>query len=488
MNNFLCLLIFYKLLHSIVLQNITITLTNSNQNTSNFTVIDANLTDPNATATISYINVTRTMCASIITTSNATFVPLNSSDNLIVVSNSSSMNSTNSSSITKLRQLQSSNYTLFNYTLYFGPITQKFTNCYNLTFLTDSTLQFSNNQGNCPAVSCTGSVSSYQGACMNYNNFTQTIQINSCPINHYCPLKSINQTINLKVNSSMNTSSLFCKAFPMNVYSGNDNGLLVDYDYCDINSDCASGNCTNNVCYGRLVNSYCTNNYQCNAESYCDNRLLLCLPRKTANESCKTDGECKNEYGCLNGKCTEYFSLHEGTDLSSKYSYNSVFCASNYAVDNICRDLINTKTYPYFCNVSSGCSYYISNNVNKTVNFLSACNCDLSGNGNAYCQHDTNSSEFIDYISNLKKILKYKCHFFNKGTCSLIPYSSVSSMNFAAAQFSQINRTNSDYSCIDPVEVSQNPVLFCKENPCNNGFFNGLFKGILLIVIIIVLI
>jgi hypothetical protein len=216
--------------------------------------------------------------------------------------------------------------------------------------------------------------------------------------------------------------------------------------------------------------------------------MLLCLQRKGENDSCKSDGECKNEYGCLNGKCTEYFSLPEGTDLKSKYSYNSVFCSSNYAVDNICRDLINTQTYPYYCNISSGCSYYISNLDNKTVKFLSACNCDISGNGNAFCQHDTNSSEFIDYISNLKDTLKYKCHFFNKGSCSIVPYSNISSLNFAAAQFSQINRTYSNYNCLDPVEVTQNPVVYCKLNPCNDGLRLRLFEGIMLFFIIIVII
>ena len=404
------------------------------------------------------------------------------------MSNSTINNSLTNTSIVKVRLIDSKNYTLFNYSLNFGLITQKFLSCYNYTIQTDASLQFSNTQDKCPVVNCTGKVSNYNGSCMNFNNFSSTIQINFCPINHYCPLKSINQIINSKNYSDLNTSSLYCIAFPINVYSGNEIGLLVDYDYCEYPNDCASGNCVNNVCLGRTVNSYCTNNYQCNADTYCDNILLLCLPRKTANDSCKSDGECQNVYGCLNGKCTEYFSLPEGTSLNSKYSYNSVFCSSNYAKDNICRDLINIQPYPYFCNISAGCSYYISNIPNNTVNFQSACNCDLSGNGNAFCQHDTNSSEFMDYISNLKSTLKYKCHFFNKGTCSLVPYSSISSLNFAASQFTQMNRTFGNYSCVDPVEVTYNPVVFCKVNNCNDSTYISLLKKVLLIVIIIVLI
>ena len=72
----------------------------------------------------------------------------------------------------------------------------------------------------------------------------------------------------------------------------------------------------------------------------------------------------------------------------------------------------------------------------------------------------------------LKRTLVTSCHFFNKGRCSKSDFSDINYLNSAAMNYSRINLTSSDYSCLNPVNVTMNPVVFCLNNSCNsNGNF-----------------
>ena len=65
---------------------------------------------------------------------------------------------------------------------------------------------------------------------------------------------------------------------------------------------------------------------------YCNSLTSQCEKQKEIGEECDTDGryndyDCVNNAGCLQGKCTEYLSLDEGTFVGQNWA-TSAFCKS----------------------------------------------------------------------------------------------------------------------------------------------------------------
>lgn len=88
--------------------------------------------------------------------------------------------------------------------------------------------------------------------------------------------------------------------------------------YCNKNEECYSQNCTQNTCIGLLEGKNCTDHRDCHVGLYCNSLTSKCEKQKEIGEECDTDAryndyDCVNNAGCLQGKCTEYLSLDEGT-------------------------------------------------------------------------------------------------------------------------------------------------------------------------------
>ena len=451
----------------------------SQNSSSNSTLnISSNFTSNNNTSFQSFMRIN---CSLILTSNNFSSnlsATINSYSNKAVLPSNSTSRERREKPINKfIRLLQKSanntisnsnisNISLFNFSVSSGFYTSTYTNCNNLSFYTDMNL-INSYKNFCPSVSCSNMNINYNESCMIFKNLSNRITINTCPSRYKCPLTSISTLI------KNNDTNYTCSPIQLNIFSNNLIGSLVDFDFCKSNSDCAGLNCVNNTCIGKPFNSYCRNNFECSAGTYCDMTQLLCLPRLTSGGVCKADGDCSNELGCFNNSCTPYFSFSAGTVLTNNAN-DKKFCLSNYAFNNnysfICDDLINVIPYPYFCNTLAGCTYK-SPLSNSSIVLNNSCNCDLSGNGYAYCHHDTNSAEYFDYIGNLNKTFKTKCHFFNKGSCSLTPYRDILNLNYAVMRYFQLNLTSGNYSCLDPQLINLDSVQQCIISDCQSSGF-----------------
>ena len=94
--------------------------------------------------------------------------------------------------------------------------------------------------------------------------------------------------------------------------------------FCTDNTQCQSGKCKNNTCIGKNLDEECSSSDECNPGMYCNTK---CTPLLKKGEKCNNhDSECETDSGCLNGICTEYFTLNDGekTDTSFYWQVSTI--------------------------------------------------------------------------------------------------------------------------------------------------------------------
>ncbi len=120
---------------------------------------------------------------------------------------------------------------------------------------------------------------------------------------------------------------------------------------------------------------------------------LYCLPQKNENETCANEAECGNNMGCLNGKCTYYLSLQDGTNVTDGTKSTYSFCASGL-LDNLSNKCVSSSRVgdKYTeCNNQTECIYLDTDG--REVTSLTKCKCALGNTGKSYCELGT--SKFI---------------------------------------------------------------------------------------------
>ena len=360
---------------------------------------------------------------------------------------------------------------------------------------------FMNSYKVCPKVVCNSTSYNFNGLCL-YNS-TQVddnksiLLLSQCANNQNCDFKEILYS-NLKSNIS-------CQSVNLNVYSGLKIGNLVEQDFCKVDSDCASNNCTNHICYGKLENSTCANTTECSAKTFCNKSISKCVIRKKINESCDSDENCANDGGCFNKNCTYLNSLREGTKLN--YYNESRFCRSNFTLNNktnlICEDYLNNQKPPNnlcIANISDlegdgNCTYTTS--VTKQSFNNNHCYCNINGNGFAYCRLGTNTREWSIFIVSYLANLNNDCHFYNKRRCNLTPYKNIYILDILD-YFLKGRKFYPNNDCYFPSpNISLNPgncsTTDCKveiqnlTNPTNNNIYLKYTEIAILLIIILFL-
>lgn len=317
-----------------------------------------------------------------------------------------------------------------------------------------------NSQLSCPTYACGQNKAKSNSVCFfNTTIFEYSaIQVSQCPLNQYCP-------INFR---SRNITSLNCQSLTRNFWSGLQLSNLVEGDYCLDQSDCSSRLCDQNICKGKSIGTRCSTQYECDSISYCDTfNTNKCQMRKNSNEQCNFDFECKNIYGCFQNQCTQYNSIPSGVNITSLNSYDSLlYCYSGFSINGVCEDLILQNQSSIYCDfLKDECSYTTSIS-NKNMTLKTFCNCDLSGNGLAYCRKSTNSQEYQKFIKLKMDLLSQGCHYFNKMKCASTNYTTV--LNYQES-INQLNGVNFDeLTCFNLPNVTTNPAL-CEYGMCIKG-------------------
>ena len=335
--------------------------------------------------------------------------------------------------------------------------------------------QIINTKHTCPQMICSEEPAKLNNECL--NNVTKDgkthLILTKCPANQYCDFNHLYHTIATTVN---------CTSINISYFSGLEIGKLVEQDFCRRNSDCSSKNCTDNICYGLNEDSRCKNTTECSVDTYCNLNTTKCTNRSNLRESCENDDQCINIAGCFNKICTTLYSFQSGTVLSK--SSDTKFCKSNFTNNNslICEDFLNNDEWPdHNCLIDfneregfiSSCNYITS--LTNTHIKRNLCNCDINGSGFGRCTLGTNSTEWNDYITNVIIVLSRKCHFYNKYSCAITPYSDL--RNIESLHLKVLKETRAKlYACFTYIpNITLNPGL-CNQDECLGDYLDSLLN------------
>ncbi len=325
-----------------------------------------------------------------------------------------------------------------------------------------------NSQSMCPVANCNQTEAGINETCFKINSTPEGYDfiLSKCQPSQYCPIYVYQGSFVLEF-SYINNIDLNCTDLPVNYYSKLDVGQLVEWDFCDKNSDCASNNCTNGYCIGLKEGEQCTNTSQCNSSCFCDSLINQCVPRRKDGEECFEYDNCQRTSGCLLGLCVPLYSLPAGTPLNSSYQQDSMdFCESSIAnLNGICEDLIPMGTPPYLCDPRYPCNYTLS--ISKQVISMDYCICDLNG-GNAYCPQGTESINYKNYNKASLAVMNSTCHSMNKYNCANTNTTLLNDLNYVVAEFIGNNYLSSykSLSCLNDFAYVKNNPNECRNPPC----------------------
>ena len=166
---------------------------------------------------------------------------------------------------------------------------------------------------------------------------------------------------------------------------------------CLKSTDCVSSTCYNNVCFGKVLNSACSSNLDCNPGLSC--LAGLCTTLLGTGQNCTNDYQCVASAGCNYGVCVDYISLAVGQNVSDCETGDgsSLFCAGSSCFFNYTTRIgqcINSFTSAASANNAPiECSNYklcIGTSSGAGINTqafttVTSCECGNTAVGTMYC-------------------------------------------------------------------------------------------------------
>jgi hypothetical protein len=283
-----------------------------------------------------------------------------------------------------------------------------------------------NTTATCPKVKCDKLA---KGTCANYTIDTTTNRGNfigqSCDSANHCE-------VNIDIFNSTSTQSKSCVANPTDAIKNRYAG-----EKCDAKNDCVAPNtCTSNVCTGKAAAEVCVSDYDCKVGLYCkvgssatnatNATNSTCTAQVKTNDACDNDYMCQNSQGCLNGKCTDLYSLALNSSIGNTTKLGGAFCKSNtISPTGTCYGLTYAagmtanKDGLVPCNFTADptpCSYTDT----LGASYKEACQCSYDKNGMSYCrkEYKETDSNWNKLTSSLKnRVVSTKCHTRNRFNC-----------------------------------------------------------------------
>lgn len=176
---------------------------------------------------------------------------------------------------------------------------------------------------------------------------------------------------------------------------------IIDYKLypgfpCETNDDCFNGNCYEEICQGSDLMESCKSTDDCNIGFKCTDGQCFYV-----NQSqCEVDEDCPMDSGCLNQSCVRYFSLEDGTNISS-VSQNSFlsFCKGGYSINGLCVTLKLVGKYNEPCDSENKCIY--TDQEGNRYDLPEMCKCGYGEHGHSYCKLGGGEKNFTRYINSL---------------------------------------------------------------------------------------
>ena len=204
---------------------------------------------------------------------------------------------------------------------------------------------------------------------------------------------------------------------------------------CDIDTECVFPlnnpssqfhKCEDGKCNGIGENGICEDHSWCKAGLYCDPHQGKCKKQLKKGKGCLESKDCKNNLVCIDGKCSNIFSLDDGKEVPEKESYEiqRKFCKSGEVIDNKCvsySDLNGTKVKDdeyKKCDFNSYCEYNI-NGLGKKIKKYVKCGCGYNSEGQGYCPHfhDYSKKDWDEYRKAWRDKSDNGCHTENRYNC-----------------------------------------------------------------------
>jgi hypothetical protein len=171
---------------------------------------------------------------------------------------------------------------------------------------------------------------------------------------------------------------------------------------CQVDFDCLSNNCRNNICQGISAGQRCSANKECIFGLGCI--ANACTALKSEGVECINEKECLNNLTCLNGKCTSFFSVNDGEIIGKTSS--PFLCKSGYAYDGECLNLLNSDLSLLGCDPKASCNYRVTHN-NTLISIPDTCECGYNQNKQTYCMRGNLNNTYHDkMVDHIKEILK----------------------------------------------------------------------------------
>jgi hypothetical protein len=218
------------------------------------------------------------------------------------------------------------------------------------------------------------------------------IQLNPCPKGYHCPINNADS-----VKTCMKDEVIVAKLYPGSK--------------CTVNEDCFSNVCDPALkkCVGSKTGEVCKDHDDCSIGEACYDKegKNVCQVLKADNADCKSSFECPRTHGCLNSKCTPYFSSDASTAVVEENEFPHIsFCKSGKSVEGVCRNLeLQTKT----CTDSNTCEYKIEDGT--TIKIDINCACGFNKDAEKYCKQGTTNQVYIDFVDRTKNFLSLQdCH------------------------------------------------------------------------------
>ena len=209
-----------------------------------------------------------------------------------------------------------------------------------LLVLTNIIFVYNVTKDKCDLIQCNETASSNKGTCLdvtsNQNTGAKTWSFNKCAPGYHCP---------------------GARKYPDIVKSYSCEQVPEDSDYielakfcmdqlpgepCNFDEHCRSRICKKHVCVGVEVGLACTKHADCDVGLFCSNSKCTLL--KGLGESCSENFECKNDAGCMDGKCVEYFTQAVDTEVKYASQCNFNIARTNSNGKLVCDALIHEKT------------------------------------------------------------------------------------------------------------------------------------------------
>jgi len=293
--------------------------------------------------------------------------------------------------------------------------------------------------------------------CLNltFNEDTNAIQAKGCADpNKFCPAYEISSQTEVKCKDK--------KQIKILQYPG---GPCKSKDDCMNNFDCKQ-----EKCHARDENEKCERHDEClfgyacykNSTEIPDNTCQKLRPLNS--EGCKSEFECQISQGCFNGKCTDYFSLQDGTNLGSNKNENTLsFCLSGHDRHGVCDSLKNIDNKEMIsdelvkCDELNPCRYF---SINGTITESNLCKCGKTSDGSRYCPIYGGNKYYKSAISKIKEIIsnnRTECNTVERdGVCNFYKFTSSNDVSIGTyetfkTKISSFNEFAKSDECIQKV-------------------------------------